>query len=395
MASTYCSKSWTDVVIDLHDRTVKHCCKSVPYDFPEKLTIDFINNSERIQERRQQSIEGIEHPDCIGCWKNQKSGNWSYRDWVNKWDDKEFERLKPFLNDPLVKYIEIKLDNICDMSCLYCFADSSSKIAQEEKTKVKSKFNEHDYMILKEWISTYLAKINHEVVFNFIGGEATASMKFYEFIDHIELEAKKNPNLDIVISICTNANTKKFLMEKLLNTIESSSLKWNIAISNEAIGKDAELVRYGLDWERFQTNVIQYMSHPKIKGITFAPTLNVLNFKSFPKYVKWVHETFDKHKSNDISLSWVGNQIDNPECLNVATLPKSFITYLNEAHDFVNNYIGNPNYHDLDRFITFIKSIKTSLGTVSYDHKNLKKFIKYKEKVKNTKELSALLKNLS
>ena len=53
-----------------------------------------------------------------------KETNTAYRDFKNKWTN--IKQVNRNINN-----IEITLDNICDMACVYCDATSSSRIAQE------------------------------------------------------------------------------------------------------------------------------------------------------------------------------------------------------------------------------------------------------------------------
>lgn len=396
--NTYCSKSWTDVNINFSDRTVRHCCKSAPYIFPETLTVDFLNNSSQIQERRAQSLIGIAHPDCASCWTSIKETGTSYRDWMNQWDETDIDKYQSHLTQPIIQQIEVELDNTCDMACLYCFPDNSSKIAQEENVVIKSKFNQHDYDIFKQWVSSYLSQTDHlhdAVLFNFLGGEPTASKRFYDLVEFIEAESKKT-KLEITIAICTNANTKPHLMRKLAACINRSDLIWSIAVSNEGFKQDAELVRHGLVWDRFSENVKFYMSHPKITTFALSPTLNALNLKSFPEYVVWVHNMFDTHGTANKIISWCGNFVDYPTELDIAQLPKSFINYIDTVLEFVLKYKSNARYSNLDQFDQFLNSMKQRIGSIHNQNfdAELTEFVEHKQRVKQDNRLSNLLKNI-
>lgn len=396
--NTYCSKSWTDININFYNRTVRHCCKSAEYQFPEKLTVDFINNSDRIQERRTQSLQGIEHADCASCWLSQKHTGSSYRDWMNIWDDQYIAQHASVLTDSSVNIIDIELDNTCDMSCLYCVADVSSKIAQEEGVESKLKFNEHDYLVFKQWIVQYLSRTDHlndTVVFNFLGGEPTASKRFYDLVNFIE-SSSTNTKLTIIIALCTNANTKQYLMNKLITFIDRSNLTWSISVSNEGFGHDAELVRHGLDWDRFGENVKLYMSHPKIPIFSLSPALNSLNLKSFPAYVKWVHDLFDQHGTDNTELSWYGNFIEFPTEMDIANLPAVFTQYIDEVLNFISSYKHNHKYANLEQFEQFLHPMRQRIGTIHNQNfeADLTEFVERKQRVKQDNRLSNLLKNI-
>jgi MoaA/NifB/PqqE/SkfB family radical SAM enzyme len=293
---TQCSKSWTDINIDFKNRSLRHCCKSKTYDFPDNPSIDFFDNSPQIQERRQHTTNGIQHPDCNSCWREINSGKSAYKDWMNAWSDEEFNTKN--LRKPYVNYIEIELDNTCDLSCVYCNAESSSKIAQEEGIVNVDNTRSSDIEQFKLWLSKVAVDNSGQpdrTIINFLGGEPTASKLFYELLDAIKDISNQHPNFKIQMEICTNCNSKKHLMDKLIACIDSSSsgsIDWAISVSNESYGDDSELIRYGLNWDRFVNNLIRYMSHPKVVCVNFSITVSALNLRTFAKYINFVQELF-------------------------------------------------------------------------------------------------------
>ena len=155
---TACSKSWTDVNIDFANRLIRNCCRSKAYPMPDNYDIDFFNNSPQIQQRRSSTLSGEQHPDCAHCWESENAGIPSYRSQQNKWKD-----FSSVTRDPHTTYIDVTLDTICDQSCLYCAADTSSQIAQEEGVPIRDDGTEHDFETFKRWIST----LSGSIVFNF------------------------------------------------------------------------------------------------------------------------------------------------------------------------------------------------------------------------------------
>jgi len=406
MNSTYCSKSWTDINIDFEARTVQHCCKSVSYNFPEVLTEEFISKSEKLVERKKQSLEGIAHPDCQHCWNEYATGGTAYRDWSNNWNDdiiKE-KKIHEINDDSFVHHIEIKLDSTCDMSCIYCTSRASSKIAEEEGVYKENRTNENDYEIFKSWfenfikqkIKNYSDKNTPNIVVSFLGGEPTASKRFYELVDYIEDISKLHNNINIKVAICTNANSKKFLMDKIINKMNNSKLDWEIAISNESVGEDAESIRYGLDWGRFSTNFKQYIQHPKVKLIVLSPTITIFNLKSFHLYIKWVHEQF-KFYSPDKTFTWVGNiAYFNDGLSDISYLSKDYLFYIELAEKEILKEIHNVSYFDSTQFVTFIDALKVRVGSLyNEDYKEIaQEFLEDKQKFKKTNILIKLLNNL-
>lgn len=398
MTKTYCSKSWTDINIDFESRIVRHCCKAEVYDFPEILTEDFISMSAGIKERRLQSLDNIAHKDCISCWNNYDKGNSAFRDWANTWKDDYVEKNRAVIGDSdrFINYIEIKTDRTCDMSCLYCSSWSSSKLAQEQNETYADKTNENDYTVFKSWIKNFLHRkdlISNQIVFIFLGGEPTASARFYELVDFIE-EAAKGTDKNIRLEICTNANSKKFLMNKLIEKMDTSQLRWGIGISNESYGPTAELVRHNLDWSRFSENFLRYIQHPNTELIVMSPTLNAFSLKSFHEYIDWVHNNFRTYAPTK-EFTWYGNFTSWPDEMDIAHLPKEYTKYIDLAEAAIARADG-INYVYKENFVDYLRQMRNRIAT-AYDpdyKEKAHKFLLMKQGYKKTDKLIDLLHNL-
>ena len=372
---TACSKSWTDVNIDFANRLIRNCCRSKAYPMPDDYDIDFFNNSPQIQQRRSSTLSGEQHPDCTHCWESENAGIPSYRSQQNKWQD-----FSTVTRDPHTTYIDVTLDTICDQSCLYCAADTSSQIAQEEGVPIRDDGTERDFETFKRWVST----LSGSIVFNFLGGEPTASKRFAPMVEYINTLP-----VDAKFEICTNCNTKAPMMERLLKTIRGSGKPWNIAISNETFGTDAELSRYGLDWERFKTNFITYATTPEVSSITLAPTTNALSIRGLADYIEWVHETM-LTVAPDKSFSWHGSYITRPSVIDIKNLDTDHRKHIVRAQEVYARYHNqHTKLQHAERFKQYLQSMHDRIGT-GFSHTTVTDFILDKQQIKN-QDLSKLL----
>lgn len=395
---TQCSKSWTDVNIDFKNKLLRHCCKAEPYNFPDKLSIDFFDNSPQIQERRRHTTHGIQHPDCNSCWRDINSGNAAYKDWMNEWNTNDFDTKN--LKNPHTKYIEVELDNTCDQSCLYCASVCSSKIAKEEGVVNIDNTQQQDIEVFKQWINQLVMHHGHRwLSILFTGGEPTASKLFYELIDYLHDIAQQYPNFNITIELCTNGNSKPHLMDKLIKAMDKKIAKWHVAISNESYGEDSELIRYGLNWDRFTSNVERYMKHPSVEHVVFSTTINSLSLPSFATYLKFIQSmiigpTLNKDR-------WVGGHVTSPWELDIKHAPTHYKEYLIAAKKQHESYIINDDIKRRDReyilandkFYIFLDSMEKRVGSDPLEdwEEIITAFLKNKNKVKKTKKLNKLI----
>jgi MoaA/NifB/PqqE/SkfB family radical SAM enzyme len=387
---TQCSKSWTDVNINFKDKLLRHCCKAKPYPFPDILDVDFFDNSMQIQQRRSQTRSGIQHPDCDYCWHDINSGNAAYKDWMNRWSESEFDGKD--LIKPHVNYIDIELENTCDLSCLYCSSVCSSKIAQEENKPNLDNTRQTDIQKFKLWIAKVAANSTDTVVINFLGGEPTASKLFYELLETIRDISNQCPNFKPQIEICTNCNSKPYLMDKLIALIATSSFDWVITVSNESYGSDAELIRYGLEWERFVNNLISYMTCTNVVSVNFATTINALNLKTFAEYIKFVHLLFASHAPTQ-SFGWIGSHVSNPTELDIKFLPAEYKKYITAAIHQIEKEKNNILFANYERFFKFLTEMERRISSdFNPDYRQqLQKFIDEKQRVKKTDQLNRLI----
>ncbi len=376
---TACSKSWTDVNINFKRGKMGHCCKAELHPFPNEYTKDFFTNSELIQKRRQDTLNGIQHSDCQTCWADVNNGITSFKDLMNEWNNFD----QP-IDKPHIEYIEVELDNTCDLSCLYCNADQSSKIAQEEGIIVPDMTRQKDIDIYKEWLKDIVNNSPRNITLAFMGGEPTASKLFYELIEYIvTLDASK-----LTLQVTTNCNTKDFLFNKFLDAIDKVG-GVEINISNESFKEDSKLIRYGLDWDRFEKNVKAYALHKKVTFISFDTTMNILALPTYSKYIQWIFDTMSKY-NKPFSIS--GDMVVIPNELDIAILPASFKTYIDQAIQIVNeNQL--PNCISKDKILSFMESgIDRVSSNYKEDYKNIvRQFLEPKQKYKNTDKLMRLI----
>ena len=376
--NTLCSKAWTDLNIDFAKRQLRHCCKSVFEPFPDELTFEFFNHSSTILNRRKDLLNGIEHPHCNHCWKSYENTGSAYRDFENKWAS---------INDKSnnITFIEIMLDNICDMSCIYCDADFSSKIAAEKKIKQQLKQpTENDLEVFINWLIFIIPRQTKPVCLSFLGGEITYSKNFFIFVKRL-LKAKELHNSNIVFSCLTNGNSNQAKLNRMLEMLDTLPEKWdiNVCMSNEGTGEISELVRSNLNWERFKYNLEQYIKHPKIKFLCLAPTPCLFTVPSMLEYFIWA---FNIIKSYNKKLTIAGNWIVYPTAIDVARCNVDKKIYVDQIIELCQEHKTLFAYdNEFNRTIKWLEKLKDRIGTMPLDENMLNTFLDEKAKEKDNR----------
>jgi len=377
---TLCSKAWTDVNIAFGTKKLRHCCKSTYELFPDKLTSDFFNNSIAIQQRRNDLLNGIENSQCEYCWDSREKTGTSYRDHRNTWRS-------PSDVSENIEVIEIMLDNLCDMSCIYCDEGSSHKIAQEKNLEHHvQRPSEENYAAFLDWLST----LDYEYTLSFLGGELTYSKNFYYFLSLLASDQRFNQR-KIYLALMTNGNTTNSQLDKFIELYDRLPDKWELYIvfSNEAIETQSELVRWGLDWDRYQTNMERYLSYNRVSTIGLCPTVSLFTMTGIVDYLHWSFEIIRKHnKKVCITGNWVNDGILHPghsKRIEVIPILRELV-YLNQ-----DLFYSDKWYTECQ---TWINQLEIVLGTKTYTDRELNDFLQTMAKQKQSDKIFNLTKYL-
>ncbi len=105
------------------------------------------------------------------------------------------------------------------------------------------------------------------------------------------------------------------------------------------MGKKAEYIRFGLDWNRFEGNIrrilkerSKYNLSEKNFGMGFQIALNTFSVTSLPDFVKWTDSLINEYK---FEIGLMKNVVSFPRHHNPHILPKEFVSYLEEARLFI------------------------------------------------------------
>lgn len=372
-----CSHRWNYPVINLDRLEIRHCCKTPAHkiDFEElqQKGSDYFANNTLALQRRQEMIRGERHRECDACWKLEDQGIQSFRNkiqnfskyknpqWDSSLESEEVHLQKLIHQENLSRSsstttLEIFLDNMCNMKCVYCNENFSSSWEQEKirfgeiKKTNNSPENEFQKALLNEsfwiWLDTTAIEQLHTI--SIIGGEPLINNDFYSLVHKlISLVQKKNiPKGQIDLAIVSNFNLSQTQLDRFTKTLPELSEFFNIklSLSMDSVGKKAEYIRYGLDWRRWTTNVDQLLSlQIKNLHIVFLITLSALSVSSLKDFLIYVYQ---KHKRFDVPLFIKKIIVTTPTTHTFSNLPSSFATYIEEATHFLKSIEQEMEFGD-------------------------------------------------
>jgi radical SAM protein with 4Fe4S-binding SPASM domain len=256
------------------------------------VTTDNLNNIVNglpMRMLRLQMLAGQRPESCSACWKKEQQGLTSARMFANlRWG--EYLNLTNFTGpdgtfaDFKLKYLDVRLSNICNLKCRMCSGQFSSRIAQEEA----SIYNNNSFVDLKlndKEIKSTLHFIEDNI-FNlesiyFAGGEPILMPEHYQILDLLI----KYQRHDIEIFYNTNFTVLRY---KNLNVVDywRQFNRVTVGASIDLIGEQAAYVRGGTDYFIIENNYEQVKDYITFNITSIVHLLNIFNLPKLQRH--WI-----------------------------------------------------------------------------------------------------------
>lgn len=316
VSSSFCMAKWNQVTIHLGIGTNHSCHHPPPHKIPLKeLKIDpnALHNTKYKKEQRKAMLKGVRPAECDYCWRVEdaqigKDENNVFSDRITKsserWAAPYIDEVKqmPWNANINPRYLEISFDNVCNFKCAYCSPMFSSTWRQEIEQHGAYELqdiNLHSLTWLKETgqMPIPISKHNPYVeafwqwwpdavkdlhIFRITGGEPLLSKQVFKVLDYLidnpqpQMEFNINSNLDVPEEIF------KLFVKKMQIIQDKKAVKtFKIYTSNEAHGKQAEYIRFGLNYDRWLANCHSVLANIPDSNLTVMAAYNILSMPSF------------------------------------------------------------------------------------------------------------------
>jgi hypothetical protein len=393
-SNVLCRFKWDYPIINLMSGHLRGCCRTPKQVITDSdidtYGIDAIMNLPYEQDRRREKLLGITHIDCESCvrmeWNGADAPKRGMENFVNRWlieENKAYpytitDTRKWYLdkipktaeelpyNHPLLRserpdMLEIVLGNHCDLKCTYCSVHYSSQwqaelikfgdIKKEDMIDYFPTAPEKLEKVFWEWF--YDVGRHTTKVINILGGEPTYMPKFFTVMEQLTAAYKDLGKKDrhVELGIITNMNTKPLQMDRFLNLLPEITkyLYLRLQPSIEALGKQAEFIRHGLEWNRFEHNLRRilgerekYGLHPDNFGMGFQMALNTFSISSMPEFVHWANSLINEF---DYEIGLMPNMVSFPRHHNPHILTPEYGAYLEQARDYIDIFSEKNDYH--------------------------------------------------
>lgn len=353
-SNTICTAKWLQGTTLLYNGTT-HSCHHNPRHkinyFDVQLDYTLIHNTPEKIKERELMLEDKRPLGCEYCWKFEDQGNLSdryYKSASQLWSVKYLDRLKT--KTPVPSYLEVAFDSTCNLKCMYCSPESSSKWMEEIKRfgeyETSDKFNnldilnkedripipQREFNPYKEAFWKWWPELSGELrEFRITGGEPLMSKEVWRVID----ELIEHPKEHLIFGINTNLSVESKLIDKFitkLKLLENGVDRMEVYTSCEAHGVYANYIRFGMDYDQFMSNCNKVLSQTKSTVLTFMTTINALSIFSMVDFIKDV-QLLQKNYPNRVTYDLA--PLSYPKFLAIQVLPRE----LSEPpiRDFINH----------------------------------------------------------
>jgi radical SAM protein with 4Fe4S-binding SPASM domain len=317
-SDTFCVLPWVHLYVG-PDGNVLPCCvadQQHPMGNINEQSVDSIVTSEKFNQLRHNMLNGNRVKECSRCYQQEDSGISSPRVYHNtKWSDRitqynpngSIDQFEPL-------YLDLRLNNICNLKCRMCSGYFSSAIAQEEQ-KLFGNSKHSDSQIVSEQKDMALKKLLKYLPYcekiYFAGGEPLLTGEHYKILNAL-IECN-NTDLEIVYN--TNFTTLSYKNVSVVDLWKQFS-NVTIGASLDAMGLVAEYVRHGTKWLDIESNLKLVRSHCQHVVFTVTSTAGFLNVSSLIELQRTWHENNVVDISNFSVTVMVG-----PDHLTLGILP--------------------------------------------------------------------------
>ena len=449
ISSSLCLAKFTQVTMHLGSGLVHSCHHprqhKIPLDELEKNPAALFNTTV-LKAARKEMLNGVRPTECDYCWRIEDNKNPSDRHYKSSedWAIKEYDSIVNSTGEEFFKpsYLEVSFGNACNLKCVYCGPEFSTKWVEELKQQGPIKITdgdggvqwaqgwqdldtisipnrEHNPYIeaFWKWFPEIYPSLKH---YRITGGEPLLNKNTLKSLDYLI----ENPKQDLELSINTNLSVPQKIWDNFINKItelekSANFKKITVYTSIESWGEKAEYARTDLDFNLVKSRFEELLEKTSVKCTVMA-TYNILAVTSFTDLLKWILELkkeynynpkrdiiynstgYDLRKSkikksiNDIRVSVDIPYLRHPEFLDVQLCDDELLlNYMIPSLNFMIDNTSEDPYRlhlGFEKFELekFKRIIENRLYLKNNDIKNKAKFYDFIKQIDSRRELNFL-----
>jgi organic radical activating enzyme len=345
---------------------LKACCQSLDTPTGSYDNIGDWFTSHEMTQLRDALYNGQEHPWCQRCWDSQRIGQQSLRESYNQglFDSEVKAVVKSSASNNYqadkILFLDLKLGNLCNLKCVMCGPESSSRIMSE--------WSQH-----KNWFS--IDKFQgldfswpERDEFKQLATQTLPSLKYVKFTGG---EPFLNPYIndllgllpeDCLVHITTNLTLLDDAKIKLLQRFKHM---W-INASIDAVGDLYEIIRYPATWTEVESNILKIKEKLPNADFSIAVTVSALSILQIDKtlnFLPGVVGLIPVNKPKYMSLNAIPDNLVPAIAARVANIAD--VELRNQVQQLLNARIfSSQDWQEHNEFIGRIKHIRNTVVDV-------------------------------
>jgi len=319
MTDTFCVLPWMHLATNASGN-LRVCCNSTPGEnfilkddsTPYKIYKDDLQeawNSNTYCDIRKTMLSNERPAMCIRCFREEDAGLESARQaWNKKWKEDKVYNETPTFD---IKYIDLRLGNLCNLRCRMCNPYASSQWLKEWHL-ISDKLSKQEHARLKrlDWPNDKKTWDNLLPLLDTVdevyltGGEPTIIKEQYILLNYLI-----DNNIAHRVKLKYNTNLTNIPEELVVKWQSFKRVQLNCSI--DAVGDLDRYIRYPSDWN---TIVENFNILHKLKNIYIEIhcTVQMYNILRLQDLIAWV-------LPYDVKIYF--NILNHPNWLNIRVLP--------------------------------------------------------------------------
>lgn len=281
--------------------------------------LDEIANSDGMKKLRRNMLAGKPSRACRRCYKAEVAGFRTLRQnsnakFAHHLDGCLETREDGHIDQVAPRYLDARFSNICNLKCRFCWHNCSSSWYEDYKfispsykeKRILRAGRSEDHL----WAQVAKSLATVEDIY-FAGGEPLLMAEHYRILNHLT-EAGR---FDVSLAYTTNLSVLEHKGKSIIDYWQQFQ-KVQVGVSLDGLGRRAEYIRSGLDWETFLSNlraVRTFCPHVKLNA-----NLTISIFNIFELIAIYEHfATEDLFRDVELEI----NFLDKPEIYAIQVLP--------------------------------------------------------------------------
>lgn len=308
--ATACQSKWTWSTIYLNQLSTASCHRVLPMPFDIEDFDNFHNIPKKIADRELMLEGRWPTGGCEYCRDIERAGGWSDRQHnlgIRGLTPPELEH-EPRATHVSPRIVEIFAQNTCNLACLYCNGNLSSKIEQEnlrhgdfDQQGVRIPVIRKPTAAAQEYFDRFVDWLERNVQklkrLHLLGGET--------FIQHDLMTAvldilERRPSPELQFCIFSNLNVPDSAWNRYIGRIQDLQAAGNIRVfdltaSIDCWGPEQSYVRSGLDLDKFEQRFAWASEQGPWLRMNANQTVTAMTVRTMPGLIEKIDQ-YSKHK---------------------------------------------------------------------------------------------------